>query len=733
MKAIKSVHEILIGEFFQEKAKGKIIIPPNQRPYSWEKGQIEDYFNDLYYTYLNRSTYIHYFNMITFYRTNSNIEIYDGQQRVTTTYLTLVLFKKVMNCLYDKFSKSEAINLENEYQYIEMDKRLNNVLFYVEKSSQTIEKKLQLYSTNEDMLKIIVDTEYVSKKEYLCLVESEMIKNNLENRSNKRLLDAIDNILSSFEQKTCYTLSENPAPDTLKTIYEYTKTLLDNFQIIRGEISDINSSYKIFELVNHRGKDLSDFDLLKNYFYQIVSTSTIKSDIDELNAMIENMFKKLGDDAEDAIIKHWLIFFNTNNIEKYGNSKKILESIKHGVEYKERENKDKNLCDRDPKEKVAKVFEFIGDIEKKLDDITIFYKFVNMTKEDFYEGKNKDLFNSKLLDYETLKKIFVYHRIATSQYDFVDYYLYFLMMRKQDERFSSKIDVYTEYKKVVSFYLTNSITQKRMVAVESLNKTLGHKLKNIESAPQIDINEALAEFICDKNKNNKDKNDGDYNRGIEKDVLANKLNLPEEDRKGNILKLIFLYMYDSEEFFGKINIFDKFFTLDNKSRSVNIIEEEHIFPRSSVEKNMEFFDLFDLNNDESEMKRRLNWFGNKLLVKREANNYIDADLDKKLDYYLSSDDKFLREYVGVFYRVYTGIDVSMSHLTRDRNDALSEIQVKVKENTKENEKYAIKIEEMWREKISTWYREYDFLGLEELKRKVKNKEDERAQTDAKTK
>lgn len=70
---------------------GQLKIPFSQRPYEWEKGEVERLFDDVTSLFLTKN--YHMLNFLTLSSENSNeVRIYDGQQRTITSILILAVF-----------------------------------------------------------------------------------------------------------------------------------------------------------------------------------------------------------------------------------------------------------------------------------------------------------------------------------------------------------------------------------------------------------------------------------------------------------------------------------------------------------------------------------------------------------------------------------------------------------------------------------------------------------------
>ena len=90
--------EVNFFDFFRTKQK----IPFHQRPYVWQKKDLDDFWEDLLFVDENRNTNALHFlgSIVTSNQDASESRIIDGQQRVTTYIIfALALYKKAINIL----------------------------------------------------------------------------------------------------------------------------------------------------------------------------------------------------------------------------------------------------------------------------------------------------------------------------------------------------------------------------------------------------------------------------------------------------------------------------------------------------------------------------------------------------------------------------------------------------------------------------------------------------------
>src|SRR5271169_6794821 len=89
-----------IGELLGSNERARLIVPPFQRPYSWEKKHIESFWADLvdFFNDLNgpkpRDKYF-LGPIVTLTKSKDEIEILDGQQRLATATIFFCVLRDV--------------------------------------------------------------------------------------------------------------------------------------------------------------------------------------------------------------------------------------------------------------------------------------------------------------------------------------------------------------------------------------------------------------------------------------------------------------------------------------------------------------------------------------------------------------------------------------------------------------------------------------------------------------
>lgn len=257
----KSINTLFSGD------KNQYIIPPYQRPYSWDEEQCEELLNDLFKAFDDEETHSYFLGNIVIASSledKKRLEVIDGQQRLTT--LTLLL--KALLFFDDK------------------NKKLKNSIW--ELDDRTDEPK-------EQRLKTIVFEDRDAK--FL----QEALELSLDNDCKTTKKD------NQFKKNICYFYNELKDKE-VKTLQDFADFLLYDVSILpiqtQGNDKDIarENALKIFETINNRGLPLSNSDIFKAKLFSMAlnekkSDDFIKdwkqldADCESIDSTIDALFK----------------------------------------------------------------------------------------------------------------------------------------------------------------------------------------------------------------------------------------------------------------------------------------------------------------------------------------------------------------------------------------------------------------------------------------------------------
>lgn len=272
-------HEEKIRKIFSGDAQ--FTIPRNQRKYVWEEKQWKELVGDIDYIKkrkVNSSEDIsHFLGSFVLQENVSIYEIIDGQQRITTLFIMLsaicLLFNE-MECQEEHGITRQYLsgNIGLKSQYMRLDnKNIPNIAIIMAQAC-----------TYRDNLK---ENE---------LLDRALIKK--ESEGNKRVINCLHFYYDYF--------SENY--HSMEELIAIREIILD-MKVIHIASEDELDCYDIFEILNARGVDLEDSELLKNFIFKYAQPQyTIDRAKDIWTQIEENMEKCKGN--MEQFLSHFVIY-----------------------------------------------------------------------------------------------------------------------------------------------------------------------------------------------------------------------------------------------------------------------------------------------------------------------------------------------------------------------------------------------------------------------------------------
>lgn len=232
------------------------VVPDYQREYVWETEQVEQLLNDIN---TERSGYNpknapEYFigSIVVCPGEDGVLELIDGQQRMTTLFITLCAIRDQINKLGEKPSNSLV--------------------------SMIGDTSTDVYG--EDQYRYRVDLQYEDSGDILKSIAQEKIAETAgaNTRSVNNICNAYEVVLNFLKHEFTENVTE------LRKFYAY---IINKVKLIRIRTEDRAKALKIFETINDRGVGLDSMDLLKNLLF-------IKADQDKFEK-IKDHWKELQD------------------------------------------------------------------------------------------------------------------------------------------------------------------------------------------------------------------------------------------------------------------------------------------------------------------------------------------------------------------------------------------------------------------------------------------------------
>lgn len=285
-----------IKEIFET---GYFLIPRFQRPYSWDKANVEDFWSDIFVD--NEAEY--FIGSIVLFKThNDYFGIVDGQQRLTT--ITMI-FSALRNYYHQYGFKNQAEGVHRYIERADVDNKKHFIL-KTESSYPYFQSKIQSFPVDEDDINHIGDEEAKISEAYQ-LINSFFIKEFEKIQKNKTISTA------------------NKSKEVLKTLNEIRDKLI-HLKLIYIALDDEDDAYTVFETLNTRGKDLGASDLVKNHITKClkVNNKGLDRPKDKWN-MINEIIESISsiDLQVDGFLYHvWLSKYEFSTLKKLYNSLK---------------------------------------------------------------------------------------------------------------------------------------------------------------------------------------------------------------------------------------------------------------------------------------------------------------------------------------------------------------------------------------------------------------------------
>lgn len=262
-------------------ASGYYRIPRFQRPYSWTRENIQDFWDDVV-----KDAPDNYFigSMVTFKDGNQRYGVVDGQQRLTTITILLAILRNRLN-------KLGFVDLAQGIQNQIERKNINNKPEFI-LSTETS------YPFFQDHILMFGEPE----------VEADEMREEANLRSAFDYLNQLVGAVIESVRKDSTVKDEDKANRIEQKLVKIRDAVLD-LKVILVKLDDEDDAYIIFETLNTRGKDLSLADLVKNHVAKHLKVKS--ASVDQPKIKWEKLLEILeGSSAElelDTFIHHfWL-------------------------------------------------------------------------------------------------------------------------------------------------------------------------------------------------------------------------------------------------------------------------------------------------------------------------------------------------------------------------------------------------------------------------------------------
>lgn len=262
------------------------VIPDFQRPYSWEKSNVDSFLADLE-SVLNKDK-VHFFGSVVYIIENNDSVIIDGQQRSATVLLMLTALYHIVLEHPEKCS-IPAEQIKKEYLYNEFASR---------KGDEENRIKLRTVTTDNEIFERIFEDNDVDEK-----------------HKESRLYRAYYQFYGYFLDK-----------ENLERYIE----ILDRFEIVTIALdTGDDNPQEVFESINSTGKPLSDGDKIRNFALMLNDKEARQHVLDKYWTVIEQSLTDINKDFITDFFRMYLVSTLQRDVKiehVYPEFKRLFES-----------------------------------------------------------------------------------------------------------------------------------------------------------------------------------------------------------------------------------------------------------------------------------------------------------------------------------------------------------------------------------------------------------------------
>lgn len=273
-------------------------IPRFQRPYSWDRGNIEEFWTDV----IEGAAASYFIGSMVFYKKAHETFVVDGQQRLTTLTIFLAALRDVL-------SEATEDSLAKGIQNVIQRKDINDEMRYV----------------------LLTETSYPYFQDHIQSFEDPEL-DDAPSPEEADMADAYNYAKGKFEEIVARVNSkktkDGAKKKAIRTKLQELRDRLLNLQVIIVELDNEDEAYIIFETLNTRGKDLAVQDLLKNHLTRLLPAGS--ADVDATRKRWGHVTEEIAKSAANLDMSTYVHHFWLSR-EDYTPLKTLFKRIKSKV------------------------------------------------------------------------------------------------------------------------------------------------------------------------------------------------------------------------------------------------------------------------------------------------------------------------------------------------------------------------------------------------------------------
>ncbi len=276
-------------------SRNRLVVPVNQREYSWEEKHVLDLFQD-FSSAISQDKSSYFLGTIVLTAGDDAPEVADGQQRLATT---TILLAAIRDYLHAKGDDKFVQHIENEF------------LFKFIPRLREIAPRLRLNLDDNEFFKnrILERPDHPGRK-----IEPTKVSHKRIERAAKSAGSHVEKILA-------------PLPEGKKIAYlnQWVEFIEDTAQVVLLKVPDDLNAFVMFETLNDRGLKTSQTDLVKNFLFGEADTRLEEAQ-QKWAKMVGTLESLDIDDITLSYLRHLL-----SSIHGLTKDREIFERIKNSV------------------------------------------------------------------------------------------------------------------------------------------------------------------------------------------------------------------------------------------------------------------------------------------------------------------------------------------------------------------------------------------------------------------
>lgn len=301
------------------EGKSVLTVPVYQRNYAWKSEQVEAFLNDIEDLAI-RDFGEHFFGAIVVLdrQGQRELELIDGQQRITTTVMLLAVLRDLTNNL-DVTSVMVGENLVSVPTRINSMLKLNDQVTDRYRANYKLEKIFKSF--------VLIANEHPDRKTF---------------KTHFKDLDAKERFSASELRKAHMMIEErvqkwfsevrDDKQAAGKKILEVVNRIRDNYQFLEVKMHNEDDAFVFFETLNDRGLRLTPSDLLKNVTLQKAKSenpNSLEEVLDEWDSTVD----KLEGIQFSKFLRHYLLTIQDSKVQTkniFATFKQIIDNYGEG-------------------------------------------------------------------------------------------------------------------------------------------------------------------------------------------------------------------------------------------------------------------------------------------------------------------------------------------------------------------------------------------------------------------